>query len=106
MMQDELLHELNNIFAVALPQTISEQELETALSYQINHLIRHDFNRLVTILYRVDVSEQKLKQLLKDNPDTDAGLIIARMMIERQKQKIRTREEFRKKTGDSGEEKW
>lgn len=105
-MEQELVHELNNVFAVALPPAISEADLEYALSQQINHLIQHDFSRLIAILYRIDVPEQKLKQILKENTGTDAGLIIARMMIERQRQKIKAREAFKTNTGDSTEEKW
>lgn len=106
MMEQELINELNNIFAVALPQTVTEADLEHVLAQEVNTLIQHDFNRLVGILYRMDVSEQKLKQMLKEHAGTDAGLIIARMMIERQRQKIKTRAEFRSKANDSGEEKW
>lgn len=102
----QLLHELSNLLAMQLPQTITEQDLEQALSQEVNTLIQHDFNRLVGILYRMDVSEQKLKQMLKEHAGTDAGLIIARMMIERQRQKIKTRAEFRSQANDSGEEKW
>lgn len=105
-MQPQLIAVLSNVFSLELAPAIGEPELETILAQQVNHLIQHDFNRLVSILYRIDVSEQKLKQILKDNPDADAGLIIARMMIERQKQKISAREEFKTKTGDTEEEKW
>ena len=58
---------------------------------KINDLIEKDFQKLVGILYRVDVSEDKLKTFLKENPATDAGLIIADLVIERQLQKIKSR---------------
>jgi hypothetical protein len=41
----------------------------------------------------MDISEQKLKLLLKENEQEDAGHIIASLMIERQLQKIKTRQE-------------
>lgn len=105
-MQPQLITELNNVFTLELSPSIGEAELETVLAQKANHLIQHDFNLLVFILYRIDVSEQKLKQILKENPEADAGLIIARMMIQRQKEKLRAREEFKTKAEDSGEEKW
>ena len=40
------------------------------------------FSKLISILYRVDVSEPKLKSLLKENPNINAGLLIADLMIE------------------------
>jgi hypothetical protein len=36
----------------------------------IDDLIRNDFNRLLRILYRVDVSEEKLKLKLEQNKDS------------------------------------
>lgn len=76
------------------------------LSNRINDLINHDFQKLVSILYRMDVHESKLKQLLKENPGTDAGLIIAELMIERQEQKIRSRETYKPDENISDDEKW
>lgn len=77
------------------------------LANKINELVNTQFQKLVSILYRMDVSETKLKQLLSDNPGTDAGLIIADLMIERQKEKIRSRKELSKPDENiSDDEKW
>lgn len=74
---------------------------------KINELVNTQFQKLVAILYRMDVNETKLKQLLSDNPGTDAGLIIADLMIERQKEKIRSRQQFSKPDENIGDdEKW
>ena len=48
---------------------------------------------LVQILYRIDVSEKKIKTLLKENQGSDAGKIIASLIIERQMQKIKSRQQ-------------
>lgn len=83
------------------------QQLFDELATYVNGLIQTDFEQLVRILYRMDVSEPKLKQLLKEHPEDDAGKLIASMMIERQVQKIQTRKMFEKGEGDeSGEERW
>jgi len=77
------------------------------LAEKINDLIINDFQKLVLILYRMDVSEIKLKQLLTENTGTNAAIIIADLMIERQAEKIRSRQQFRKKDENiSDEEKW
>ena len=73
---------------------------------KINDLIQNDFQRLVSILYTIDVSEKKLKQLLKENTSTDAAVIITKLMIERQLQKIRSRQEYKKDENISDEEEW
>jgi hypothetical protein len=76
------------------------------LSARINDLINNDFPKLVSILYRMDVSEARLKQLLNENPGIDAGVIIAGLMIERQEQKIRSRQAHKPGENISDDEKW
>ena len=79
-------------------QTIAQKEkLRDQLIEYINHLLLHDFNGLVQVLYRVDVSEQKLKELLQKNPATDAAVIITDLLIERQEEKINIKESFKTK---------
>ena len=90
---DELKKEISRITSADLDQHASEAEMKKALSAYINELIKKDFERLVQLLYRIDVSEAKLKNLLKEKKDTDAGELIADMIIERQKQKIKSRRE-------------
>ena len=68
--------------------------------------ITNNFEKLISLLYRVDVSERKLKQMLNENKNSDAGKIIAELIIERQLQKIKTRNEFKKRDDVSDEEKW
>lgn len=38
-------------------------QLMKALAAYLNELIAHDFNKLITILYRIDVSQKKQCQL-------------------------------------------
>jgi hypothetical protein len=77
------------------------------LAERINELILHDFQKLISILYRLDVSEEKLKRLLKETVPGDAGLIITDLIIERQIQKIESRQRFSQQNDDIDEkEKW
>jgi len=61
----------------------------------------------VQLLYRIDVNEARLKQVLKDNPNEDAGKIIAQLIIERQQQKAASKNATRQSEKDfNEEEKW
>lgn len=60
-----------------------EQLSPTDLIVYINDCINHDFNKLVQLLYRIDVSENKLKTILQSNPTEDAAKLIAAVIIER-----------------------
>ena len=102
----ELIHAINNDLSASLPEKISLDELYGQLTGYINELIKNDFEKLITYLYRIDVNEQKLKQLLKQFAGQDAGNIIATLIIERQLQKIKTRQEFSRRDNNMEEEKW
>lgn len=97
---------INSTFGVALLESISLNELKEELAAYINTLIQSDFNKLVQLLYRIDVDEAKLKAILKQNPDTDAGLIIAGLVIERQLEKIESRKENENNNIIPDDDKW
>jgi hypothetical protein len=106
-MEKELIENIKKDMAITLPDKISLVELEEALTIYANQLIQKDFQKLVTLLYRIDVSEAKLKYLLQMQRDENAGNIIAKLIIERQLQKIESRQYFNKPKDDiSEEEKW
>lgn len=103
----ELIQLLSAELAIDLAEKMSYSELHSRLAAYINELIKVDFDKLITYLYRIDVSEEKLKILLLDNPQDDAGNIIATLIIERQQQKIKTRALFSQRDNDfDEEEKW
>lgn len=82
-------------------------ELLQKIASSINYLIDNDFSLLISLLYRLDISEKKLKQLLSEPTKTTAGEIIAEMIIKRQLQKVESRKAFKKNTPDiPEEEKW
>ncbi len=63
----------------------------------INDLIQNDFQKLIAILYKVDVDESKLKKLLREGIGKDTADIIATQIIEREIQKIEIRKQFERK---------
>ena len=76
------------------------------LADKINDLILHDFNKLISALYRADISEKKLNSLLAENKNEDAGKLIALLFIERQSEKIRSRQEHRRDNNIKEEDRW
>lgn len=65
---------------------------------KFNELIDKDFNKLVNLLYRIDISEKKLKIALQNQDKTiSSGKTIAKLIIERQLQKLEFRKKFSKK---------
>lgn len=68
------------------------------LAEWVNELIEKDFSGLVQVLYRLDVPENKLKQVLQDQPGEEAGRLIAELIIERLNHIRESRTKFRPHT--------
>lgn len=74
-----------------------EEKLKQLAQY-LDYLIANDFNKLIGILYRIDVSEQKVRLALADsNKTTSDGYIIAQLLVEREIEKIALRQKYSKK---------
>ncbi len=94
MVKKELIQIINKQIDTDFAEGILMQALQEKLIVFINDLIQNNFQRLVAILYKVDVDENKLKRILKEDTGKDAADIIARLIIEREIQKIETRKQF------------
>lgn len=101
----KIISELSSSLEIDLASHRSIDELRSALTDHINYLITHDFNKLVSILYRIDINEKLLKRNL-DEKGKDAAAIIAEMIIQRQIEKMKTREQFKSNEDTTGDDKW
>jgi len=66
-------------------------EIRRQLVGKIEHLLDFDFEQLMSILYRVDVDEQKVKEALRDHSPNETALILTELVMERQLLKVKTR---------------
>jgi len=105
-----VMNDIEQIEQLLHPHTqltvVQKEKLRDQLVNLINHLLLNDFNKLVQVLYRIDVSEQKLKQLVQKKPTTDAAVIITDLLIERQEQKMKTKISFKEDDNIPDDEKW
>ena len=106
MVKNELIQILNADLDTELFQAKSEEALLQRLSELIDELIQNNFHRLMLILYKVDISENKLRTSLQANVGEDAALVIAKLIIEREIEKMNSRNLFRSRDDNSNEEKW
>ena len=105
-MNTDLVPMLRQSLEIDLPENTTEEELFEKLSSHINYLIESNFQKLVSILYRVDIDEKKLRQLIQENSNKDAGMIITELIVERQLQKIKSRQQYKPDENISDDEKW
>ena len=84
----------------------NEEALLDNLSAIINNLINTDVNRLIGILYRLDISETRIRQTLHENSGKRAGELLAALVVERQLEKVKTRAQFKSQEDIPDEDKW
>lgn len=92
---------LDTSFGIDLPEDL----LKLQLVQYIDELINTNFGHLVFLLYRIDVDEQKLKDILVHTGGANAAEVIADLILQRMSEKMRSREIYRTETLGSEEEK-
>jgi hypothetical protein len=73
--------------------TLSADILLDRLDKLVAYLLEKDFSRLLQILYRIDIPEEKLRQALASNKG-EPSTMIARLILERELQKVETRKRY------------
>lgn len=100
---------MNNAIKQEVEKAFNIQLEETSFQHLVNyiqHLIQTDFEKLIFLLYKIDVSENNLKKLLQQNTNTNTAEIIAKTIVERFEQKIKTKQSFKSNAIPNDEEKW
>jgi len=87
-------------FSLDITAQITEEELIAMLADHIYLWIREDLERLFSVLYRLDVPEHKVHYALNNDVGEPANVYIARLVVEREKQKARTRLLYSDTEGD------
>lgn len=107
-MGDILLQEtasaLKEDWDLQLPDTLSEEAILLLLAERIVIILERGAETFFQLMYRLDISEKKLNAVLQED---DVPIKIARLIYDRQLQKIKSRHENRMKTSsDDPELKW
>jgi hypothetical protein len=71
------------------------EQIKKALTQIIVNMLWNDMEKLLTILYRIDVSEKKVKEAFAQNNPTGIAPKIADLIIERETQKAETRRKYK-----------
>ena len=94
MTESNLVTSLNESLQLSIPSQAGREDLLHLLTTHVNNLLDSDFEKLVSLLYRLDISEKKLRECLAVNAGHDAAPLIALLIIERQEQKIKSRQQY------------
>lgn len=77
-----------------LADALSIESLESRLTKVVQYLLDKDFQRLINIMYRIDLPESTFKQVLaSEEPDKIANSL-AKHILDRQLQKVALRQKY------------
>ena len=76
------------------------EKIRALLIDKLDFLLNHDLEKLLWILYRIDVSEEKAKQALALQSEKKPSELLADLIIERQIEKAKTRMKYKSDQGD------
>ena len=79
----------------ALPEGDDFEAMRKKLIEEVQYLIDYDLNKLWNVLYRIDVFEKKVREVIATTPHTEHAVHIADLIIERQQEKIISREKYK-----------
>ncbi len=80
---------------------LTEAELLELLAEQVAWHIEHRLEWLLSLMYRLDIDEQKVSRALSPLAEEPANVAIARLVIERQKQRAFTKAHYKQPHTDN-----
>ncbi len=81
-------------------QSFSDEELFNILADHVAYLIEYKLDFLLSLMYRLDIAEQKVNAVLSPAHHESANVALARLIIERQKQRIHTKATYKPEEGN------
>ena len=75
-------------------EEFSEEKAMEILAKAISQLMDRNLERLLQICYRIDLSENKLKQILHESEPDHVAMDLAKALWNRQKQKVEIRRRY------------
>ncbi len=81
-----------------LPSPIEQltlKDVHAFVAVHVERLLQHNRGRLMSILYRIDVAEPRVRHVLEYEPHESLAAAITDLIIERQLQKLQTRRRYR-----------
>jgi len=90
-------------FELQKADVLTIDDVKRILGARIRELLDKNVERLVSIIYRIDLSQKKIDEIFKNESKDEIALQIADAVIERQLLKVQTRKLY-KNMGDKLEE--
>ncbi|MHB1921735.1 MAG: hypothetical protein ACYCOO_05805 [Chitinophagaceae bacterium] len=83
----------------------SREQLLSLLRERVSQLLDQDVDRLILLLYQLDIAENKVRQILSPESE-DPALELALLILQRQMEKIKSREQYPRDPKIAEEDRW
>ena len=97
---DELALIARNFDLEAPDRPVTEEELVAVLAERIANMMDGDRDMLLSLLYRLDIEEPKINQAMALNQLIPTNIGLARLIIERQKERNESRKKYKQDSID------
>ena len=77
-------------------EPLSEKELFDILADQVAYMMEYRLDFLLSLMYRLDIDEEKIRQALSPKAILLPNIGLAHLILERQKLRIRIKQEYGK----------
>ncbi|WP_258098757.1 hypothetical protein [Marinoscillum pacificum] len=81
---------------IILDDENNEEQLISHLIKVVKYLLDHDFERLLNIMYRIDLPENRVKNVLSTSSPQNLDRELSVMILDREKSKATTRIQYSK----------
>jgi hypothetical protein len=85
-------------------QPLGREALLEELARRVDHMIRHDFDRLMSSLYILDVPEAKFSAALERPAGERPARLLAELILDREIERMHTWQRYAKKAIENGAE--
>ena len=91
---DEIKSIIDTKLSVA-NQTDPDSELLNAVASRVAELMESNMELFFNHLYRMDIDEKKVHKILNSDSDESVYILIAKIIIERQKKRLETKRKYK-----------
>lgn len=88
----------------SVEETLTEEDLLHLLADQVAYMIDYKLEVLLSLMYRLDIDENKVNAALLPSAPEPANIGIARLVLERQKQRAFTKKYYKQESNWNWEE--
>jgi len=96
-MTETALHLINKYWPETVkpvPAGKKDQDLFDAVRLRLKFLLDNDMERLLHTLYRVDVAERRVREVLATSPPDQIDTALTELVLERVEEKMETRRKY------------